>query len=137
MLDFDLRLEARGLVMELRTASGVDSLVIPEDAFGFVEPCVSASWPSYASHGHWGRTTIPPAAWRKIVDSMRALRDSLASSRQLSDVSGIGFLFDHLRSEFSSDFEANKAGLIRLIDTMCEWIEIWIARCVDITIVGV
>jgi hypothetical protein len=137
MIDFDFRREARGLVMELRDAGGTDSLLIPEEAFGFIEPCVRAAWPSYADHGHWGRTTIPPEAWREIVGAMKVLKKSLTDAGQLSEVGGLGFLFAHLRDEFGSDFDANRAGLTRMIDATCEWLEIWIARSVDVTIVGV
>jgi hypothetical protein len=137
MIDFDFRREARGLVMELQTATGGDSLFIPEDAFGFIEPCVTAAWPSYANHGHWGRTTISPSACSEIVGAMKALRQSLTSASQLSEVDGLGFLFSHLREEFSGDFDANRTGLMRMIDAICDWLEIWIARSISVTIVGV
>ena len=137
MIDFDFRREAHGLVMELQTATGDDSLFIPEDAFGFVESCVTTAWPPYANHGHWGRTTIAPAAWRDISNAKKALRQSLIGAKDLSEVDGIGFLFSHLRAEFSGDFEANRVGLARMIDAICEWLEIWIARSVPVTIVGV
>ncbi len=137
MIDFGFRGEARGLVMELHPATCQDALFIPEDAFGFVELCVRTAWPAYANHGHWGSTTIPSSAWREIVASMRALQASLAQAASVDEIVGIGFLFARLRDEFGADFDANRVGLSRLIDALCEWLEIWIARTVDVAIHGV
>ena len=62
----------------------------------------------------------------------------LSKSRTLEqDDDCTGFLFSHLRAEFSGEFEANRVGLARMIDAISEWLEIWIARSVPVTIVGV
>ena len=140
VIDFDFRSEGSGLVMELQAATAgkpLDSLFIPEDAFGFIEPCVRGAWPEYADFGHWSKTAIPPSVWREIVEAMQALKASLESASQLTDVEGIGFLFAHLRDKFGNDFDANRARLLRMIDETCEWLNIWITRSVDVAIIGV
>ena len=95
------------------------------------------AWPAYAHFGHWGSTTIPHATWSVIVNDMKALRRSLAAAREPSEVEGLGFLFAHLRDEFASDFDANRAGLARMIDALCDWLQAAIARSIDVTIIGV
>jgi hypothetical protein len=96
-----------------------------------------ASWPAYANYGLGGSTRLPPSVWREIDGPMRALKRSLQDASQLSEVVGIGLFFAHLRNEFNEDFEANCHGLTRMIDAVCDWFEVWIARSVDVTINGV
>lgn len=114
-----------------------ESVFIGENAFGFIEPCITKCWPAYKNYGHWGESKIPTETWREIVASLLKLRTDLSDANSPQDVSGLGFIFAEIRRQFHSDFEEMRILIVGMITRLVFWLEERLTSCSYITIVGI
>jgi len=145
-IDFALKSKAQvrgGLIMELAPDMLDDSIAIEEsvylseNAFGFIERCITKCWPAYANYGHWGRSKIPVDTWRDIVNLLLELRANLVEARTPDEVIGLGFIFDDVRKAFHSDFGNMRLAISKMITELVSWLESKMPICSHITIIGI
>jgi hypothetical protein len=142
-IDFRLRNEGRGLVMQLVPGRAEDEIAlraqvfIAEEAFGFIEPCVGAGWPAYKNYGHWGVSEIPVAVWRGIAADMEGLRSRLNEARGFEEVAEIGYLSDITRDAFRADFARLRGRVAAFIEALLTWLKSHWDVCTHITVIGI
>jgi hypothetical protein len=111
-----------------------DSIYIDEDVFGYIEQVIRGRCPKLA---HWGITEIPRANWLDIVSDLSMLQGALASGKSIEDVITLGFVFEHLKADFSANFDVYKIALVEFITRLCEWIHRQIESNDILTVYGI
>lgn len=114
-----------------------NSLYVTESAFRFLEPSVRSHSPAFGrAYSHWGITTITRAEWRKILLDWDTLKAGIAAANTPEQV-GDFFSSEKLKSEFREEFEANKIGLLRMIDELNSWFRDELSSNDKISILGI
>jgi hypothetical protein len=114
-----------------------NSLYLTETAFRVLEPSVRSHSLAYGRpYSHWGITTITRSEWRKILLDWDKLKAGIAAATTPEQV-GAFFSSEKLKSEFQEEFEANKIGLLRMIDELNFWFRDELSSHDKISILGI
>jgi hypothetical protein len=115
-----------------------NSLYLTETAFSFLEPSIRNHSPAYARpYGHWGVTKIPRAEWGNILLDWDTLRTDIEAANTAQEVGNFCSMSDELENEFKKGFEANKTGLLHMIDELNAWLRAKLSNHDQISILGV
>jgi hypothetical protein len=145
LIDFQLKpgFPGRGLTLALvpnfpdGSQATDEAIIISEDAFGFIEPCISTYWPNYNNYGHWGMNKIPSAVWLEILDYLASLSDKWLTSNSIDDMRATIFTFDDIERQLHEDFTAIRESVVAMISNLIYWLQQKVIKYDYISIYGI
>ncbi len=94
---------------------------VAEDAFFFLEGCVSRHYSPYSKFGHWGVTEIRRNQWLLILQDWALVGEtalSAVSPDELMDIIGTS---QRLAEEMRRDFARNVRSLAEMLNELAGW----------------
>jgi hypothetical protein len=97
------------------------SLFLDEEAFGFVEPVFERFVENY---DHYSFMQIDAKTGKQILGGLNELRTAIETSQAVEELEGIiGFFYRDTATNFQSNFETNRNGLVKMVEELSEWFE--------------